>query len=79
MADCSAGPGWAPRGPRPGRRRAEGGWVGPWGSAQLDRIGFFSEFIFQSKINSGKSQKMFKGTENTQKISKIPGKFLEID
>jgi hypothetical protein len=36
------------------------------------------EIIFQSKINSGKSQKMFNGTENTQKISKIPGKFLEI-
>jgi hypothetical protein len=35
-----AGPRWAPCGPRPGQRRAEGGWVGPSGSTQLDRIDF---------------------------------------
>jgi hypothetical protein len=49
MADCSAGPGWAPRGPRPGRRRAEGGWVGPWGSTQLDRIVFFWKLFSRAK------------------------------
>jgi hypothetical protein len=74
------GPRWAPRGPRSGRRRAEGGWVGPSGSAQLDRIGFlFFEIFFCAKTNPGNAQKMFRGTKNTQKITKIPGKFLEID
>jgi hypothetical protein len=54
-------------------------WVGPSGSAQVGKeFCFFPESIFQCKINSGKPQKMFKGTENTQKIPKIPGKFLEI-
>jgi hypothetical protein len=28
----------------------------------------FSEIIFQCKTNSGKPQKMFKGTKNTQKF-----------
>jgi hypothetical protein len=73
-----AGPRWAPRGPRSGRRRAEGGWVGPSCSAQLDRIGFFRN-IFQCKTNVGNAQKMSRGTKNTQRITKIPRKFLEID
>jgi hypothetical protein len=50
---AAVGPGWAPRGPRPGRRREEGDWVGPSGSAQLDRIDlfFFFEIFFWAKIN----------------------------
>jgi hypothetical protein len=52
--------------------------VGPSGSARSSRIGFF-EFIFQCENNSSKHQKMFLGTKNTRKITKIPGKFLEID
>jgi hypothetical protein len=39
----------------------------------------FSEIIFQWKTNSGKPQKMFRGTKNTQKISKIAGKYPEVD
>jgi hypothetical protein len=46
----AAGPRWAPRGPTAGPART---WVGPSGSAQLDRIGFpffnFSEIHFQYK------------------------------
>jgi hypothetical protein len=52
------GPQWAPRGPRPGQLREEGGWVGPSGSTQLDRIYyFFSETIFQCISNARKSPK----------------------
>jgi hypothetical protein len=66
-------------GPGAGRRLGRGGLgrafgLGPGRKGVL----FFPESIFQCKINSGKPQKMFKGTENTQKIPKIPGKFLEI-
>jgi hypothetical protein len=62
-----------------------------WGRVRLgrafglgpDRIGWvlfiFFEIIFQCKTNSGKTQKMFKGTKNTQKTPKNPGKFPEID
>jgi hypothetical protein len=47
------GPRWAPRGPRPGRRREEEDWVGPSGSAQLDRIDiFFFEIFFLGKDKS---------------------------
>jgi hypothetical protein len=52
-------------------------WVGPSGSAQLDR--FFFEFIFNAKTILEKSRNCFRGTKITQKITKIPGKFLEID
>jgi hypothetical protein len=45
MADCSAGPGWAPTGSRLGRRER----VGPSGSARLDRIGFL--FIFRNRFS----------------------------
>jgi hypothetical protein len=39
---------------------------------------FFFEIFFSARINLGNAQKMFRGTKNTQKITKIPGKFLEI-
>jgi hypothetical protein len=73
----AAGPG------RRGRKRVGSG-LGP---AQSGRIGFFSlfflfffsEFIPSAKTNPGNIQKLFKGTKNTPKITKIPGKFLEID
>jgi hypothetical protein len=59
---------------------AGAGWVGPTGSAQSGCIGFlFFEFIFNAKTNSRKVYKFFKGTKNTLKITKILGKFLEID
>jgi hypothetical protein len=45
MADCSAGPGWAPTGSRLGRRER----VGPSGSARLDRIRFL--FIFRNHFS----------------------------
>jgi hypothetical protein len=50
------------------------------GSAQTEGKGLlFSEFNFNAKIIPEKSRNCFKGTENTHKISKIPGKILEID
>jgi hypothetical protein len=52
--------------------------VGPSGSARSSRIGFF-EFIFQCENNSSKHQKMFLEHEKYSKITKIAGKFLEID
>jgi hypothetical protein len=59
---------------------AGAGWVGPTGSAQSGCIGFlFFEIIFNVKTNSRKVYKFFKGTKNTPKITKILGKFLEID
>jgi hypothetical protein len=49
------------------------------GPAQKKRKGLlFSEFNFQCENNSRKSRNCFKGTKNTQKIPRIPGKFLEI-
>jgi hypothetical protein len=65
-----------------------GGWVGAEGnglgrasgSAQSGRFFFFFfRNFFSAKTNPGNAQKMFRGTKNTQKITKIPGKFLEID
>jgi hypothetical protein len=57
-----------------------GGWVGPSGSAQLDRFFFFfSEINSSAKTITVKSSKCLQGTKNTQKITKISGKFLEID
>jgi hypothetical protein len=59
------------------------GWSGlgrAQGSTQTEGKGLlFSEFNFNAKIILEKSRNCFKGTKNTQKISKIPGKFLEID
>jgi hypothetical protein len=50
------------------------------GSAQSGMIGFsFFEFIFNARNNSRKSRNYFKGTKNTRKITKIPGKFQELD
>jgi hypothetical protein len=49
------------------------------GSAQSGSVDFFFEIFFSAKTNPGNAQKMFRGTKNTQKITKIPGKFLEID
>jgi hypothetical protein len=55
--------------------------VGPSGSARSSRIGFFkfSETISSAKTITVKSSKCLQGTKNTQKITKIRGKFLEID
>jgi hypothetical protein len=53
--------------------------VRPSGSARSSRIGVFFEFIFQWENNSSKHQKMFLEHEKYSKITKIPGKFLEID
>jgi hypothetical protein len=39
----------------------------------------FSEFISNATNNSRKCRNCFKGTKNTRKITKIPGKLLEID
>jgi hypothetical protein len=54
-------------------------WVGPLGWAQVGKDRFFSRnyFLVQNKFR--KTQKMSKGTENTQKMPKIPRKFPEID
>jgi hypothetical protein len=63
-----------------GPERRETGWVGPLARPNpVDR--FFSLFFsfFSAKTIPGNAQKMFRGTKNTQKITKIPGKFLEID
>jgi hypothetical protein len=51
------------------------------GSAQSGSVDFlfFFEIFFSAKTNPGNAQKMFRGTKNTQKITKIPEKFLEID
>jgi hypothetical protein len=75
----AAGPRWAPR----GRGWAGADWVGPSGSAQVGRIGFvffqFSETISSAKTITVNSSKCLQDTKNTQKITKIPGKFLEVD
>jgi hypothetical protein len=70
-----AGLRWAPHGPTAGSVRT---WVGPSGSTQLDRICFF-EFIFNAETIPEKSRICFKDTKNTPKITKIPGKFPELD
>jgi hypothetical protein len=56
-------------------RRAAAGpeRVGPTGSAQKDRIGFFFEFIFNVKIIPEKSSNIFKAP----KILGKPQKFQE--
>jgi hypothetical protein len=61
--------------------RADAGWVGPTGSAQSGRVGFvfFFEFIFNAKTIPEKPRNCLKARKNTPKITKIPGKFLEID
>jgi hypothetical protein len=69
-----ASPGW------PMGLAAGPGWTGSGLRAQVgtDRFCFFRNYFpVQNKL--GKPQKMFKGTENTQKIPKNPGKFPEID
>jgi hypothetical protein len=54
------------------------GWVGPL--ARPNPVDFlFFEIFFSARTNSGNAQKMFRGTKNTPKITKIPGKFIEID
>jgi hypothetical protein len=58
--------------------------VEPTGSAQVEKDGFlffffFSEIISSAKTITVKSSKCLQGTKNTHKITKIPGKFLEID
>jgi hypothetical protein len=60
------------------------GRVEPTGSAQTARVVFFvflffSEFISSAKTIPKNIQKLFKGTKNTPKITKISGKFLETD
>jgi hypothetical protein len=40
---------------------------------------FFFEFIFNAKTIPEKSRNCFRGTKITQKFTKIPGNFLEID
>jgi hypothetical protein len=70
------GPGWA----RAERVRAER--VGPSGSARSSKrvlLLLFSEIISSAKTITVKSSECLQGTKNTQKITKIPGKFLEID
>jgi hypothetical protein len=54
------------------------GWVEP--RARPNPVdSFFFEFICNAKIISRKVYKLLKGTKNTPKITKIPGKFLEMD
>jgi hypothetical protein len=53
--------------------------VRPSGSAHSRRIVVFFEFIFNARNNSRKCRNCFKGTKNTREITKILGKFLEID
>jgi hypothetical protein len=55
-------------------------WIGPSGSAQTERIGFlfFSNLVLMQKQFQN-IYKLFKGTKNTPKIIKIPGKFPELD
>jgi hypothetical protein len=65
---------WAPQGGRLGR-----GGCGSGLRARPRKEGFFFEFIFNAETNSRKVYKLFKGTKNTPKITKIPGQFLEID
>jgi hypothetical protein len=74
-------------GPRRARRLGRRGRAGqvrvePTGSTQVEKERFF--FLFSKIISSAKtiivkSSKCLQGTKNTQKITKIPGKFLEID
>jgi hypothetical protein len=60
--------------------RARAGWVEPRARPNpVDRFWFFFEIFFSARINPGNAQKMFRGTKNTQKITKNPGKFLEVD
>jgi hypothetical protein len=62
-----------------GRASAGAGGLGrASGSAQSGRVDFLFLNIFQCKNKSRKCPEMFRGTKNTQKITKIPGKFLEI-
>jgi hypothetical protein len=63
---------WAGLAAGPERTWVEARWVGPSGSAQLDRIGFvFFEFIFNAKTIPEKSSSCFKAP-------KILGKFQTI-
>jgi hypothetical protein len=64
--------------------RAGGRWserVGPTGSAQKDRIGFvfLFELIFNAKTIPEILESILKARKNTSKITKIPGKFPELD
>jgi hypothetical protein len=64
-----------------------GGWAGAGGPGRCGssprarpRIDFlFSEIISGAKTITVKSSKCLQGTKNTQKITKILGKFLETD
>jgi hypothetical protein len=65
---------------RAGQGRVGAGWVGP--RARPNPVGlvlFFFRIYFNAKTNSRKVEKLLKGTKNTPKITKITGKFLEID
>jgi hypothetical protein len=66
---------------QPGRRLGRGGpdRVGPLARPNPVDFLFFRNMFQCKKTNPGNEQKMFRGTKNTQKITKIPGKFLEID
>jgi hypothetical protein len=70
------GSAWAAAGPAAG-----GGRLGR--AFGLDPVRYdlsiFFEFIFNAKTILEKSRNCFKGTKNTRKITKIPGKFLETD
>jgi hypothetical protein len=69
QADIEARLRWAPRGPTAGPART---WVGPLGSAQLDRI--FFEFIFNVKTIPEKSRNCLKAqkySENHKIFRKI--------
>jgi hypothetical protein len=54
-------------------------WVEPTGSAQVEKDRFFSEIISSAKTITVKSSKWLQSTKNTQKITKNPEKFLQID
>jgi hypothetical protein len=43
----------------------------------IDRFCVFSNLFLLQKNNSRNSRNYFKGTKNTQKITKTPGKFPE--
>jgi hypothetical protein len=62
-------------------RAGLGGVAGrAYGSAQKRRICFcFPKLLFNAKIIPGIPRKCYKVQKNTQKITKIPEKSLEID
>jgi hypothetical protein len=68
-----AGQRLGPDGPCAERCRAGRRWVGPSGSAQTERIGFFFEFIFNAKTIPEK----FRNCLKARKILRKSQKFLE--